>query len=496
VTHVPTMPTPVPPNVLATVAELVEARSGLHFVGGRRPELASKATRIFAESGCATWDAYLACLSGSSGGPMLGQLIEALTVGETYFFRHRPYFDLLEREVLPQLIAERRQTRQLRLWSAGCATGEEAYSLAILVRRLLPDLDDWHVSILATDLNHTFLAQAREGLYGEWSFRGADEGFKAANFTPEGRRYRIRPEVARLVRFAQLNLAADGYPSPADGIANLDLILCRNVLIYFASDLSSRIVARLRAALVPEGWLVLGPSDALPGLLSGFEPHAGHDAILYRRVADERPRPSSHRSVSRDELVPASASVRRARELPASITRSPVHPLAETPARPNHAVAGDGGIVGSRAEGRGGCVSGDVDWEEAWQAGRASAAQGRFEEAEAHCCRATTRGALRAEPFYLLGILRQARGDEADALEAFRKALYVDRAFVPALLAVAAVYRHGGQPDRARRALARAQRLLIGRSDAEVILAEEALTVGRLRDALSVALDDACGGPS
>src|SRR5438128_7053742 len=113
----------MPPSALERLSELVEARAGLYFAGSRRTELTSKAAQAFAQSGCATWEAYLTLLCTTSGRPLFEQLVEGLTVGETYFFRHRPYFDVLEREVLPQLIAKRRATRQLRLWCAGCATG-------------------------------------------------------------------------------------------------------------------------------------------------------------------------------------------------------------------------------------------------------------------------------------------------------------------------------------------------------------------------------------
>jgi chemotaxis protein methyltransferase CheR len=137
----------MPPSALERLSELVETRAGLHFAGSRRTELTSKAARAFVQSGCATWETYLAHLCTTGGRPLFEQLIEALTVGETYFFRHRPYFEVLEREVLPELIAKRRATRQLRLWCAGCATGEEAYSLAILCGGCCPI---WKIGRLAS----------------------------------------------------------------------------------------------------------------------------------------------------------------------------------------------------------------------------------------------------------------------------------------------------------------------------------------------------------
>jgi len=111
----------------------------------------------FVESECATWQEYQTLVSN---GALFEQLVETLTIGETYFYRHRPYFEMLEREVLPEIIAKRRDSKRLRVWCAGCATGEEAYSLAIAVRGLLPDIDAWQVTVLATDLNRGYLARA------------------------------------------------------------------------------------------------------------------------------------------------------------------------------------------------------------------------------------------------------------------------------------------------------------------------------------------------
>jgi chemotaxis protein methyltransferase CheR len=335
------------------------------------------------------------------------------------------------------------------VWCAGCATGEEAYSLAIAVRSVLPDVDTWQVTVLATDLNRGYLARAEAGLYGDWSLRDTDSAFKMANFTAEGKRFRVRPELREMVRFGHLNLAEDGYPSAAGGTTGLDLILCRNVLLYFGQELSQRVVGRLRTALVPGGWLVLGPSDPRPGLLAEFEMRASDGAVVYRRVDREVVLPLV---TAREERVPLPPPP------PVLVRRESV---TETP-----------------------------DWHSAWVLARASADGGQLDLAEEHCRQAIKRGHLRPEPYYLFGALRLARGDDAGSLEAHRKALYVDPRFVPALLAQAAIHRRGGDPVRARQALVRAQRLLDGRQADEWVLIDDGLTVGRLRDAVVQALSD------
>jgi tetratricopeptide (TPR) repeat protein len=139
-------------------------------------------------------------------------------------------------------------------------------------------------------------------------------------------------------------------------------------------------------------------------------------------------------------------------------------------------------------------VNEEGDWREAWVAARASADGGQLDLAEEHCQQAIARAQLRPEPYYLFGALRQARGDDAGSLAAYRKALYVDPRFVPALFAQAAIHRRGGAPARARQALVRAQRLLEGRVADEWVLADDGLTVGRLRDAVVQALGDEGSG--
>jgi len=484
-------PETVPADALAALSALIEARSGLRYTGGRSGELATKLARAFAESECATWPEYQARVTS---GALFEQLVEMLTVGETYFYRHRPYFEMLEREILPEIVARRRDSKRLRLWCAGCATGEEAYSLAIAVRGVLPDVDDWQVTLLATDLNRAFLARAEGGVYGEWSFRETDPAFRAANFVADGPRWRVRPEVRQLVRFGQLNLAEDGYPSAAGGTAGLDLILCRNVLLYFGQELTQKVVGRMRTALVPGGWLVLGPSDPRPGLLSDFEMHAGDGAVVYRRVDVDHPKGDP---LAATKLTAPMAPLKVADRPIAGDSFGDIYTSAAAKVRdalprpmPHRKNARPERSPGSARSEADGTIDAAGDWHAAWLMARASADGGELDLAEEHCQQAIARAHLRPEPYYLFGALRLARGDDAGSLEAHRKALYVDPRFVPALLAQAAIHRRGGAPAKARQALVRAQRLLEGRVADEWVLADDGLTVGRLRDAVAQALGD------
>jgi len=144
--------------------------------------------------------------------------------------------EALRHTVLPAIIQERRQKnfKQLRIWSAGCATGEETYTLAMLLAELLPDIQQWSISLLSTDINAAYLAFAQKGIYTKRSFRGETPSELAQTwFIQNEGRYQVKPEIRRLVTFAPLNLIEDEYPSFANHTTNMDLIVCRNITIYF-----------------------------------------------------------------------------------------------------------------------------------------------------------------------------------------------------------------------------------------------------------------------
>jgi chemotaxis protein methyltransferase CheR len=259
---------------------LIASRLGLDFPEHRRADLAEGLARACRTPPMSTPEAYLAWLATLPGeSPAWGRLAGYLTVGETYFFRDRAVFDALEQQILPALIAARRAegVLRLRLWSAGCATGEEPYSLAILLDRLLPDRATWALTILATDVNPQALEVAQQGCYREWSFRETPQWIRDRWFhRVGGDRFEVQPKIRQMLAFAPLNLAADGYPS-------MDLILCRNVLMYFTPEAREATVARLRHALVPGGWLAVSPAEASVDLFRPLSPVSVPGALLYRK---------------------------------------------------------------------------------------------------------------------------------------------------------------------------------------------------------------------
>ena len=271
---------------LSEASGLIAERMGLHFPEARWPDLARGLGTAAAELG---FEHPGACLGWLRSRELTTRQIETLashlTVGETYFLRDPASFEALEREILPPLVARRGESvRTLRLWSAGCCTGEEAYSLAITCARVLPDPREWNVSVLATDINPKFLARAEAGVYSEWSFRGSPDWLRERFFSPApGKKMVIDPTVKGRVHFAYLNLAEDVYPSLHNQTNGMDVIFCRNVLMYFTPEHQRRVVEALHRSLVDGGYLLVAAAEASAALFPMFSmEHIGGVTVYHK----------------------------------------------------------------------------------------------------------------------------------------------------------------------------------------------------------------------
>jgi chemotaxis protein methyltransferase CheR len=332
--------------VLADVADLaaqrVEAATGLTFAGMRRRQFDAALDRMAAALGlpgaaaCASW-----LLAGPWDDARNALCARFLTVGETYFLREPRAFDLVCDTARAHLA--RGATRPLRIWSAGCCTGEEPYSIALALRRDVPQLPPDRVTILATDLNEASLDVGRAGIYRRWSFRRTDPADLAAFFRPLGDgRFEIDAGLRDQVRFANLNLAGGAYPSIATGTLAMDVIFCRNVLMYFGLEQAARVVARLRDCLVDGGWLVVNASEASTRLFEGFTPVYLEDAVFFRKGPLPVPAPSA--SAPSASASSASAAPILAAPPPApTVLPSPPPPSHDTAMARVHALAREGG---------------------------------------------------------------------------------------------------------------------------------------------------------
>lgn len=260
---------------------LVRARSGLVLGPEKAYLVRSRLDPIARGLGMTDAEALVARAGAPGGEALLRRCVDALATHESSFFRDGAPFERLAEEILPALAQARRDVRRLRIWCAACSSGQEPYSLAILLREMAAAFGGWTIDIIATDMSEAILEKARAGLYSDFEVRrGLSPERLQRWFTPVGEGgYRIDPALQRMVTFRPHNLLAG-----VDGMGSFDLVLCRNVLIYFDVDRKREVLANLARVLASDGALVLGSAETILGLCDAVESAPGGRG-LYRRKA-------------------------------------------------------------------------------------------------------------------------------------------------------------------------------------------------------------------
>ena len=255
-------------------------RTGLAFTATRRAWAEEGIRRAMTRTGMEDPSAFLRHVEDHPVSPAMDDLIAEMTVGETYFFREPAQFQFLRETVLPEIRVRKGDGHRLRAWSAGCASGEEAYSLAIVLREEWPP---GQTHLLATDISRVALAKMAEASYPDWSLRGEGASVARLYLHRQGRRSEVVEPIRRLVEPKCLNLMTDDYPSPASGAWEMDLIFCRNVLIYLDRGAIRTVARRLHDSLAEGGWLIAASSDPPLADSAPFETVATEWGVFYRR---------------------------------------------------------------------------------------------------------------------------------------------------------------------------------------------------------------------
>lgn len=333
------------------------------------------------------------------------QLSLALTTGETYFFRDQGQMDLLSQHILPELLARNRNERRLRIWSAGCASGEEAYSLAMLLDELDEDLSGWEILILGTDINSEALLKARQGHYRDWSFRQVTEQRRDHYFQHIQATWVLNARIRERVHFRQFDLATECFP--ADDLNQMDLIVCRNVFIYLEPDRVTQIADKMTAALVEGGYLMTGHGELYAHHLGDLRTRIFPHSIVYQKA----PHPQAPSIALPQKPAPASS---KARMIP---------PVAKT-------------------ERVNACAVVAVTMQAAW----AYANQGQPEQARVSCTKLIAQNPLDHQPYYLLALLAQEQEDLDETKALLKKTLYLAPDFVSAYLELGDIYAKENSP--------------------------------------------------
>jgi len=473
---------------------------GLHFDDGKLG-LLSEVLRRRLSKRRASGELYLAELETNPAAEEWRALAEELTVTETYFFRNPNQFDALAGTVIPDRIARHGAPRTLRFLSAGCSSGEEAYTLAIVGLEALHK-PGWDVAVRAADLNPVQLGKAQRARYADWALRETSDDRRRRWFVADGRDMTLLPQVRERVTFEIANLADPDHVLWRD--SRYDAVFCRNVLMYFSAEQRRAVIARLTQALMPGGYLFLGHAESLSGLTDAFHLCHTHETFYYQRKEEgaparrpsplvPKPRPFRSTTVydsAWSETIRA-ASERVAALLPETAVQDPIPPSNDlAPAldllrRERFSEALD--YIGGQPDA--------ADPGALLLCAVLQQQSGKVSEAQLTCKRLLEIDDLSAGAHYVLALCHESAGDLAASAEHDRIAAYLDPAFAMPRLHLGLLARRGGAGDEARRELAQALILLEGESTARLLMFGGGFNRAALLTLCRTTLNE-CGGKS
>lgn len=485
-------------QLMDQISGLVAERIGLHFPAERRGDLKRGLTAAASDF---EFDNVESCLHWLSSSPLTKNQIEVLashlTVGETYFFREKRSLEIVEQSILPDLIKSRSNDRRLRIWSAGCCTGEEPYTLAIILAGLIPDLERWNITLLATDINPRFLSKAAAGVYSDWSFRDTPEWIRRKYFRKtSGGNFELIPQVRNLVTFAYLNLAEDAFPSLTNNTNAMDIIFCRNVLMYLAPRHVRSIARKFYRCLTESGWLVVSPSDASQEMSSQLALVHRSGAILYRKggasLEEDLGAPvgkSEESPVSWAASIPPLAEP----ETPAYVPPVELEPLRASGEQAGTSCADtapdealtlyEGGQYAAAADRLAAQLRKLPEDEQSMTLlARAHANQGNLAEALVWCDKAIARQKMNPRIHYLRATILQERGALDEAVRSLQRILYLDPNFALAHFTLGTIALQLGRLGASDKHFENARALLATYPTNEVLPESGGITASRLSE--------------
>lgn len=427
-------------EILNSLIDLLVRRSGMVTLRERRLEVLAAARELAVATGCAGMGDYLEKITTPENGNILDELIERLTIGETYFLRHPEVFAALENEVFPSWLAA---SGPIQIWSAACSIGCEPYSLAIAWKEFLAARQLWgpELAILGTDLNTNYLRQARDAIYSSWCFRNLSAGWIHTFCEPRDDKFQLKEPYRNGVSFQRFNLLdAPSSIGLVDG--SLDVIFYRNVMIYFDQATISRLAQTFHRLLKPGGWLIPGASECNTELFSSFSAVNFAGAVFYKKEGNAQPSPSLRNFAPWEPpVLPAPNKSRQVRQAPAD---------------------------SSRAE-----IVADI-------------LAGRCEQASEKISRHLQLQKMNPDWHFLLGLVQEI-SEIPDAAEAsYRKCLYLSRDHLEAQVNLALLLMRLGRTEAANRAKRVALRSLENSaSTADLLCPQGTLSVERVRHLLN-----------
>ncbi len=472
------MPENIADEHFEKLLQIFEQYVGTNHLKLRKHELYKNLSLGAAKFGFSSTQELIDKLIKSNGADGIDSLIDYFTVGETYFFRHKECFDIINSDILPKLaeIARNESRRELNIWCAACSSGEEPYSLAMLLdntQLLQPGLQ---VNIYASDINQEFLKRAVAGIYSEWSFRELPEDYLQKYLKPLGKnRYELEPRISKKVKFFSYNLLSPEYP--AIPVPKLDIILCRNVLIYFNKKQIHSIFNKFQSLLHDEGWLLTSPAEVTADPDCHFEPVNCSGVYFYRKM---RTAPEQSGKVhSNIKRVPAEKA-RLPRQQPKVAERTPEVPMRQSKPESKQQQLSSPELL-KMAKDR----KAKASPEQAANMARCCADAGQLELALHWSDIAISGDNLNPETHYLHAQILRENGDVEAALRELKNVLFLNPDYIAGYFTCGMLQLKSGKRKEALRNLRNAEELLSKLEDSLEVAGCEGITVRNMRETIT-----------
>ena len=460
----------------ASFQRLLSETCGLRFEEDKSQTLQAALWRRLKKRGYQSYQEYYHFLKYHPEGALeIRDLIDLITINETHFFRNRAQFDVLMQYVLPEIIQnkERKQDRQIRCWSAGCSTGDEAYSIAIAIKEVLPSYKEWNLSILGSDINRNGLTWAKRGIYSEKNIAHFPKEYLNCYFKVHGSNYILDSEIRKMVQFEHHNLAKVPYAD--ERMNQIDILFCRNVIIYLDSRTTQNIIENFYHCIAPEGYLFLGHAETLWQITNKFEGVEFPHTFIYKKVTRTVQKEPSRLFMKK----PETGVTKLAYSVPLLTEKNikkEFHPV-ESPENESKDKSKPQSPHPSLA--------------------RATllANEAKYREATDILERLVAEDNLSVDAHYLLGVLSYKTGDLKNAERQFRKVLYIDPNSVLAYFNLGNIYLYQRKTKEAVREFKNVTQLLeMKPKDEQIRFCEEFTTEFLLRACQKILWEISRGG--
>jgi chemotaxis protein methyltransferase CheR len=396
------------------VRKVIASSMGLDFPDDRKDIVSRGLAGAAKELGFKNMKEFITwCLTTELKTDQIEILASYLTISETYFWREPKVFDALSLKILPELIEMKTESaKTITIWCAGCSTGEEAYSIAIALYRTIPDIKDWQINIIATDINTKALSKAKKGVFGSWSFRNSPLWLRNRYMKQlDNQEWEIDSDIKELVTFSNFNLIQENYDNSVFKNKKIDIIFCRNVLMYFTAEWATKVSQNLFNSLSDDGWLAVSSCELSSDLFPQYVPANFPGAVLYHKskgkFSDNLIQPIEYKKQgflsSLFSLVPE--------------IKKQEHPVSNAYAQPDP-------VPQPRLK------THEEILHEKKSAIRSLADDGHLEEALLACDVAIADNKLEPGLYYLKASILQEQGKSHEAIKSLKKAIYIDPNYI------------------------------------------------------------------